>query len=358
MTVWNRGANAFAGMASGAVIDDVMPHTENLPSEELQAPPIRSDAVPTASHAHLMTRDPRIDPLHVVVSPIFNAHMTLSKPSDSRTMKRQPSIVYAYVTLWVVVTLASASPALGQTGYYNTDASRPLTVEDAHAIERGSLEVQPLTLSASRHARAVYALQAESEVTLGILPHTQVDASIAWRRAERGDVHQAGVAGLTMGVLHGFNVETQGLPALGLAAELQVPVGAMAPSEASLAFKALATRTFVPLRLHLNASYAFGRSPATVPILHGVIPEVPRWLIGVAADKALALRSLLLSAEVLAKRPTVPLHATVWESAAGVRFQLDPRIVLDAGVSRHLTGDDRSWTITLGAAYSRGLGHS
>lgn len=259
------------------------------------------------------------------------------------------------VAVHVVAACACASVASSQTGYYNTDAGRPLTVEDAYAIERGSFELQPLGLTAARHTRAVYAMQLEPELAFGILPRTQLDLALAWRRVERGTVNQSGVAGVTLGLLHNLNVETTSLPALGIAAELQAPVGALAPAEASVAFKGIATRTFVPVRLHLNASYAFGRSPTTLTVLHGVIPEVPRWLVGLAADKALALRALLLSAEIIVKRPTVPLHPTVWESAAGLRYQLDPRIVLDAGVSRHLTGDDRAWSLTAGAAWSGSL---
>lgn len=258
------------------------------------------------------------------------------------------------VAVHVVAAWLSASAASGQTGYYNTDAGRPLTVEDAYAIERGSLELQPLGLTAARHTRAVYAIQLEPELAIGILPRTQLDLALAWRRVERGTVYESAMAGVTLGVLHNLNVETLTLPALGVGAEMQAPVGALAPTEASVALKGIATRTFVPVRVHLNASYALGRSPTTLTVLHGVIPEVPRWLVGIAADKALALRALLLSAEVLVKRPTVPLHPTVWESAAGLRYQVDPHIVLDAGISRHLTGDDRAWSLTAGAAWSGG----
>lgn len=251
--------------------------------------------------------------------------------------------------------LGLAAIGQAQTGYYNTDAGRPLTVEDAYAIERRSLELQPLGLTAARHTQAVYALQLEPEVAIGILPRTQLDLSLAWRRVERGEVYQSGLAGVTVGLLYNLNVETLRLPALGVAAELQAPVGALSPAEASVAFKGIATRTFAPVRLHLNASYALGRSPTTLTLLHGAIPEVPRWLAGLSADRALVFRALLLSAEVVVKRPTVPLHQTVWESAAGLRYQFDPRVVLDAGVSRHLTGDDRAWSLTACVAWSGGV---
>lgn len=280
--------------------------------------------------------------------------MSSSESTGSRRAPRARHDALRRCVLSLLVILTAASKAGAQTGYFNTDAGRPLTVEDAYAIERSSVELQPLGLTAARHTRAVYALQLEPELAFGILPRTQLDVSLAWRRAERGTVYQSGLAGMTLGLLHNLNVETLRLPALGVAAEVQAPVGALSPTEASVTFKGIATRTFVPVRLHLNASYAVGRSPTTLTLLHGVIPEVPRWLVGLSADKALVFRALLLSAEVVVKRPTVPLHQTVWESAAGLRYQLDPRLVLDAGLSRHLTGDDRAWSLTAGVAWSGG----
>jgi len=44
-----------------------------------------------------------------------------------------------------------------------------------------------------------------------------------------------------------------------------------------------------------------------------------------------------------------------WNAGTGTRWQASPRWALDAGVGRHLTGDDRGWYLTAGGAYAIGL---
>lgn len=248
-----------------------------------------------------------------------------------------------------------ALPLQAQTDYYNTDVGHPLATEDASALERFALELRPAAVTLSRHTGGVYAVEIESEVTYGILPRTQVEAGVAWRRAERGSTYQSGLAGLTLGALHALNVETRTLPALALAAELSVPAGSMAARERYLGVRALVTRTFPVARLHLNAGYTLGEAPRTIVLVHGVQTEVPRWRAGIAADKAFALRSLLIAAEIVAERPTLPAHPTIAEAGAGLRWQWTPRVVVDAGVARHLTGDDRAWELTASGSYALGL---
>ncbi|HVJ63479.1 MAG TPA: NAD(P)/FAD-dependent oxidoreductase, partial [Tahibacter sp.] len=56
----------------------------------------------------------------------------------------------------VIASLAAASlaarPAAAQTDYYNTDAGRPITIEDAYPVERRAVEIQlaPLRLERAR----------------------------------------------------------------------------------------------------------------------------------------------------------------------------------------------------------------
>src|SRR5688500_7867010 len=47
---------------------------------------------------------------------------------------------------------AAATSATAQTDYYNTDAGRPMQIEDAHAVERRAFEIQaaPFRLERSR----------------------------------------------------------------------------------------------------------------------------------------------------------------------------------------------------------------
>lgn len=268
--------------------------------------------------------------------------------SASATGRRLVSATRLVVALCAVV----ACDASAQTDYYNTDAGHPLAIEDAYAIERFALELRPFSPSFSRHSGGVYAIELESEASYGVLPRTQVDAKLSWRRAERGTTYQSGLSGIALGVLHNLNVETR-VPALAVSAELLLPVGAMAPEKAHATVTAIATRSFTLARVHVNAGYTFGRSPRRIVLAHGVQTEVPRWRAGVAIDRTLALRSLLLSAELVAERPTLPLHPAIAEMAGGLRRQYGPRVVIDGGVARHLTGDDRALIVRAGGLCAR-----
>ena len=44
-----------------------------------------------------------------------------------------------------------------------------------------------------------------------------------------------------------------------------------------------------------------------------------------------------------------------WSAGTGSRWQVSPRVAMDAGVGRRLTGDDRGWYLTVGSAYAFGL---
>ena len=75
---------------------------------------------------------------------------------------------------------------------------------------------------------------------------------------------------------------------------------------------------------------------------------------GLAVDRAFPLRSLLVTAEVVARQPLVEGADVAWETAAGTRYQLGPRLALDGGAGYRLTGD-AGWFVTAGAAISLGL---
>ena len=75
----------------------------------------------------------------------------------------------------VAAALLSVRPALAQTDYYNTDAGRPITVEDAYAVERFAFELQLAPLRLERAWRGVYNWGVEPEIAYGIFPRTQLE---------------------------------------------------------------------------------------------------------------------------------------------------------------------------------------
>jgi hypothetical protein len=80
-----------------------------------------------------------------------------------------------------------------------------------------------------------------------------------------------------------------------------------------------------------------------------------RWLVGVAVDRTLPLRSLLLTAELVTLQPLDVSEPRAWDVAGGARYQLSPRLAVDGGGGYRLSGSDAGWFLTAGAAVSLGL---
>lgn len=253
---------------------------------------------------------------------------------------------------------ACASPLAAQTDYYNTDAGRPVRVEDAYPIERRAFELQAAPLRLERSRGGQYRWGIEPEFAYGIFPRTQVEVGVplAWIDAEPG-VRTTGVAGIDIGILHNLNVETR-LPALALAAEVLLPVGKLGPDKAYPSLKGIATKTFAWARFHVNGQYTFGSADDDVgaaPAIGAQAAEVSRWMAGVAIDRTFPLRSLLLTGELFAERGLHEADETEWNAGVGTRYQLSPRWAADAGVGRRITGADQTWSLTVGGAYAFGL---
>lgn len=257
----------------------------------------------------------------------------------------------ARLTAAAISTVALAAPsASAQTDFYNLDRGRPLRVEDALAIERHAIEWQlaPVRLSGARGAGST--LELEPELAWGICPRTQVELGLPLARFRRGTREVIGGAGLDLAVLHALNTESTTLPALAIAAHSLLPVGPLGPSRAVTSFTAIATRTMSAGRVHLNASVTPGEFSTDDRVGEGA-----RWEVGVAADRAFVFRSMLVGAELVARRPLA--HDEVeWSAATGVRYQVGPRPAVDAGVGRALSRDGE-WSVTFGSAVSLSLLH-
>ena len=318
--------------------------------------------------------------------------------------------------------LAVARPGSAQTDYYNTDAGRPIRVEDATVIERHAIDLQPFPLALQRTSANFYRFKAEPHVGYGVLPMTQVEFGAPVVIVDRGARRQAALAGLEVSAMHAFNLETQRLPAFALDVDVVAPVGGFAPERPQAAFKGIATRTFSGLgRLHVNAEYSFSPSRrcaaendpqpicqvssgvlppfvppviddpglpclgVTRPAADGVraacvsaassadvvaaaastaaqqqtlprrVPGFRRWMVGIGADHTLPLRSVLFAADLFADWSPAGGTPVNWTAEGGVRYQLSPRTVLDAGAGSNFRGRGRSWFLTFGASYAFAL---
>jgi hypothetical protein len=248
-----------------------------------------------------------------------------------------------------------ASPALAQTDYYNTDAGRPVRIEDAFPVERRAFEIQAAPLRLERAVGGVYHWAIEPELAFGILPRTQVEVGFPLAFIDAGGEPTTGLAGVHVSALYNLNAETA-IPALGVAARVLLPAGGLAPDKAFLSVKGIATRTFAWARFHVNVEHTFGSGPsATGGAEAAGVAELSRWLAGVAVDKTFPLRSMLLTAEVVARDPLIERADVEWNTGVGIRYQFRPRWALDAGLGRRLTGEDQAWYATVGSAYAFGL---
>lgn len=248
------------------------------------------------------------------------------------------------------LAMAPSSALLAQTDYYNTDTGRPLTIEDAYAVEFRAIEIQATSFRFTRAPGKSYVLGMEPELALGILPRTQfeVGTPLAVARSHTGET-VTGLAGVELSVLYNLNAETS-LPAFAIAGDVLIPAGPLSPGKAYPGVKAIATRSLPWARFHLNGQYTFGKSEAG----GGAHGELSRWMSGVAVDRTFPLRSLLISAEVVARGP---MHSgsAVWQAGVGTRLQLSPRFAADAGAGFDFNGPDKGWFITFGSAAAIGL---
>jgi len=256
------------------------------------------------------------------------------------------------LALAAVFLTASATPAFGQTDYYNTDAGRPLTVEDAYPTERYAFELQIAPLRLERTEGGIYQWGIEPEIAYGLFPRTHIEVGAPFSYVDVGAGRRtSGLAGLDIALLHNLNAETS-IPALAVAGNVLLPVGGLAPDRAYFSAKGIATRTLSWARFHVNGEYTFGEEGAepTIPASSSRAgrPEVARWLAGLAADRTFPLRSMLVGAEVFARQPLESDEAVAWNVAAGVRYQLTPYFNIDGGLGKQLSGDDRSWFATFG----------
>ena len=133
-----------------------------------------------------------------------------------------------------------------------------------------------------------------------------------------------------------------------------MPVGKYASDRPHPYVTGVLTRTIRGTRFHGNVQYTLGAEPDRGYPIGGSAGfgsgSLSRWLTGIAADRAFAYRSLLVSAEVLAAGSMVDDAAVEWSAATGLRYQLTPTLILDGGVGRRLTGPAQAWYLTVGVA--------
>lgn len=258
-----------------------------------------------------------------------------------------------FLTALALAACLAAAPAAAQTDYYNTDAGRPITVEDAYATERYAFELQLAPLRIERARGGVYKWEVEPEIAYGIFPRTHIELGFPISFTDARGARSAGLSGVALSALHNLNAETS-FPALGVAAEVLFPVGPLAYDDTYGTVKGIATRSLSWARFHLNGAYTLGSEPAALTVPAGA-PDLSRWMAGIAVDRTFPLRALLITAETVARQPMVEDEDLEWSIGAGARYQMSPTISIDGGVGKAFTGDEQAWYLTFGLARAFGI---
>jgi hypothetical protein len=305
-----------------------------------------------------------------------------------------------------IAALLAVESGGAQVEYRNLDGGRPVRVEDATPTERHALDLD-LTTRADWLSLGRERVLIEPRMAYGILPNTEFSIRVPVFFRERSQSPRSGISGFGIGAMRELRLESRRLPALGIAAEAFLPVG---PNAARPAYsvKALATRSFPVGRLHLNASYGnftvrlrpsvvvspvcgqpglpacpdppleppldgpcnvslSGNSPpalfacsgreftgnTSAAAIPGRVIRRAQWLVGLAGDKALPLRSTVVVADVFVEHFEGLPRLYDWTAEVGLRRQVSPRLVLDATVGRHYYGTALSTFVKFGTSFSR-----
>ena len=229
----------------------------------------------------------------------------------------------------VFLAIAVAAPAGAQVDYRNLDDDRPTIVEDAYPAERYAFEwLVPYRVERERSGTVVHAFLPELEYGIVRNAHVGVKAPLVARR--RGGVTETGLSGLRLFALYNLNTEGPRLPALALRTDVALPLGRFGGEATQLGVKAMATRSWGPIRLHLNTALRFGPD-RVMPLAEGL----DRWWYGAALDRTLFRQSVLVIAELYARRAVTADPVEV-SASLGLRWQWRPTTVIDVGVSRGL----------------------
>lgn len=323
-------------------------------------------------------------------------HMTVNHPFS----------VARAVSFACAALLLCSRPLAGQTGYYNLDSGRPMRIEDAIPTELREIELQFLPLRGERVSDGTERFRLEPKIAYGLLPRTEVEVRVPLMDVRVPNSSESvGVASIAIGALHAFDVETGMIPAFAVAAELVAPAGSLSAPIGSYSVKGLLTKTLPFGRVHLNAgggtwSARVPTSSSTAGTLCGnapgvppcMIPDVPcnvapttnsgmspsyfcapaaateaaavsggppssgaHWTAGIAFDHTLPMISTLFAADLVVDRFARLYPLDDWTAELGVRHQLTPELIADAGVARRFAGTTQSTSVVLGISYAAPL---
>lgn len=259
-------------------------------------------------------------------------------------MRVMPTIAALAVTFAAI----GLRPVAAQIDYRNLDDGRPVETEDAYPIERFAFELV-LPYQYENGLRGEHLHVIAPELSYGLLPNSQVGLELPLAALDGVSGTDWGFAGPRLFALYNFNTEGRTLPALALRTDVALPFGDLGPDDVQLTLKGIATRSWGLTRLHFNAAATFGQEAG-----RPVVGAEPGWALSLAADRTFLRQSFLVVGELglLEEASEAPTEVA---AAVGIRYQLTPTLVLDAGVRRRLNasaGPDLGLTFGLSHAFA------
>lgn len=245
----------------------------------------------------------------------------------------------------LVGVVIATTPAWGQIDYRNLDRGRPFTVEDAYPIEQYAFELSGSYLLQTRQgSRTGHGLEPELSYGIGKGMAVSLATPLLLRSGAVGE--RTGLAGLSASLLANFTTERPGLPGIGVRLDATLPVGGAAPSGTSQSIGLLGTMSIGSSRLNMSGGLEVVR-----PDRRAGAEGAPLWHLGVQLDRTLIRSSTLLAAEVVLRREARGDPLTL-APAIGIRRQITPTLVLDAGLLAGFSaGDHPRTTLTLGVSH-------
>jgi hypothetical protein len=238
-----------------------------------------------------------------------------------------------------------ATPAAAQIDYRNLDDDRPVVTEDAYPVERYAFELlAPYRFEAEADGAELHTTVPEA--AYGLARNAQVGVKLPVAGVSDGNGTDWGLAGLRLFGLYNFNTESRMLPAISLRGDASFPVGSLAGDGSRVSLKAIATRSWGRMRVHINASRGFGPEDAL-----SLAEPLARWSASLAVDRTFFRSSLLLIGDVVTAQLIDDAPSEVTASVGG-RWQWTPTLVLDFGVARRLSHSGPDLGLTLGVSHA------
>ena len=230
-----------------------------------------------------------------------------------------------------------APRARAQSDHINLEGGFGTRLEDAYPTAYGNRELQ-LPVTYQRSADGQNVVQYGPTLELGLLRNTQLSVGVP---IYTGNGRRTGSGNVVVDALYNFNSEGLFLPAVAVAGELSAPTGRDSHgTDYSGTF--ILTKSILPMlglhRLHANLVYRHNSQPLSRLEAGELMTErQDRWalLVGYSAR---ILPLTLLAVDFV--REELPLRGQLGSSLeAGLRRQMNPRMVLSAGVAAGLGTD-------------------